>query len=304
MKKFIKTSRILLVTGICSAWMFGQTNIVKAQEATASEPVKTAPKPVKNTFEDNMIMDNQTVVQAKKKTLEFMIQHRFGIVNNGYEDFYGLYAPANIRIGVNYAPLNWLMVAAGFCKTNKVWDGALKMSLVRQTPGFSPVSVSYYGNVAVDTRDDDDATFVNDADRISYFNQIMIARKINSQLSLQAAFSAAHFNNVEGYLDASKKVHPKTYNDHYSITCIGRYKISNQTSIIASYDQPLTQHPMNNPHPNLGLGFEVSTGSHTFQIFAQNYQGIVNQYSNVYNMNSFSDGQFLIGFNISRRWSY
>lgn len=288
----------------CVWVIIGMISLTYTALAQTEAQATALPKPVKNIFEDNLIMDNPTVLQARKKTLEFLIQHRFGIVNKGYEDFYGIYAPSNIRLGVNYSPLDRVMFGVGFSKFNKVWDVLAKVSLLKQTPGSMPLSVSYYGNIAIDTRDDDDAVFVNDGDRLSYFNQLIVARKVNAKLSLQAAFSAVHFNNVEGYLDANKKVQPKLYNDHYSMTCIGRYKISNQSSIIASYDQPITQHPMNNPHPNVGLGFEVSTGSHTFQIFAQNYQGIINQYSNMYNMNSFSDGQFLIGFNISRRWNY
>ena len=84
----------------------------------------------------------------------------------------------------------------------------------------------------------------------------------------------------------------------------GRYKISERTAIIANYDQPLSEHLTNNPHPNLSFGIELSTSSHAFQIFAGNYYGIVPQSNNVYNQNDYRDGQFLIGFNITRLWNF
>ena len=54
-----------------------------AQEA---EMVAEERKPVKNMFESIWIIDNQTVMVPFKNTLEFDIQHRFGLVENGYED--------------------------------------------------------------------------------------------------------------------------------------------------------------------------------------------------------------------------
>jgi hypothetical protein len=61
---------------------------------------------------------------------------------------------------------------------------------------------------------------------------------------------------------------------------------------------------MNNPHPNICFGFETTTSSHAFQVFAGNYYGIVPQSNNVFNKNDFRDGQFVIGFNITRLWNF
>jgi hypothetical protein len=70
--------------------------MARAQDSTGTVVKKQV---VKNTFESNLIIESQTVMVPVKGTLEFDIQHRFGIVNNGYSDFYGLFAPANIRMG-------------------------------------------------------------------------------------------------------------------------------------------------------------------------------------------------------------
>src|SRR6478735_3097112 len=91
----------------------GSINIM-AQE-TATDSTKPAPvakkKAVKNTFEGNWIQDNQSVMVPIKGTFEMDIQHRFGIVNNGYSDFWGFFAPSNIRLGAGYAPVKNLYVS-------------------------------------------------------------------------------------------------------------------------------------------------------------------------------------------------
>src|SRR5687767_2316643 len=73
---------------------------------TTDEIVKPKIKPVKNTFGSIWIIDNQTVMVPVKKTFEMDIMHRFGTVGNGYEDFWGMFAPSNIRLGVSYAPID------------------------------------------------------------------------------------------------------------------------------------------------------------------------------------------------------
>ena len=77
---------------------------------------------VGNTFESVWMIDNQTVLVPLRRTFEFDIQHRFGTVVNGYSDFWGIYAPSNIRIGFGYTPISNLMVGFGFTKDRLLWD--------------------------------------------------------------------------------------------------------------------------------------------------------------------------------------
>jgi hypothetical protein len=168
-----------------------------------------------------------------------------------------------------------------------------------------PVSVTLFGNAVMDTRAKNSSLpIVNVQDRFSYFSQLIIARKINEKISLQVAPSFSYFNNVEAYYDAQHVIQPKTNNGHISISVAGRYKLTDGMSLIANYDQPLTQHPMNNPNPNIALGLDMKTSGHDFQIFLGNYGYILPQNNNVFNHNDFSKSQFLIGFNISRLWNF
>ena len=241
-----------------------------AQEA---EMVAEERKPVKNMFESIWIIDNQTVMVPFKNTLEFDIQHRFGLVENGYEDFWGLYAPSNIRLGFSYVPINNLMVGFGLTKQNLTWDFNAKYALLKQmTGGGSPVSITYFGNAAMDTRNE--SQFPNpdafkSTDRWSFFNQIIIGRKISDKFSVQVSGSISHFNAVYPAKDPETGAIQELDNDHFAIAIAGRYKISTATSLMINYDQPLTTHASadfnsdeTEPKPNLSFGVEFTTSAH------------------------------------------
>src|SRR5688572_30961218 len=121
--------------------------------AQDADTVVVKSKPVKNTFESIFIIDNQTVMVPYKNRFEFDIQHRFGLVENGYQDFWGLFAPSNIRLVFGYVPIDRLMVGFGLTKQNLTWDFNAKYAILKQmTSDGSPVSITYYGNAAMDTR--------------------------------------------------------------------------------------------------------------------------------------------------------
>lgn len=289
------------------ALIFIGTGEGRAQDSTAAAPpVAKKRSYVKNTFEGNFLIDNQTVMVPIKGTLEFDIQHRFGTVNNGISDLYGIFSGATMRLGMSYVPIKNLQVGFGACNDRMQVDLNLKYALLRQTKdGVIPVSVTYFGNVVMDTRKKDATTlFVSTSDRLSFFNQLIVARKICEKLSVQAGLSLSHFNNVPAYTDANGKQQHAMKNDHLAFSAGGRYKITPKTAIIVNYDQPITQHPMDNPHPNMSFGLEMATSGHTFQVFAGNYSYLLPQHNNVFNQNDFTKGQFLIGFNITRLWNF
>jgi hypothetical protein len=271
-----------------------------AQEEVQTIAIHSRPlQRIGNTFESIWLIDNQTVIVPLKKTLEFDILHRFGTIENGYSDFIGLYAPSNIRLGFNYVPVNNLQLGFGFTKDRLLWDFNAKYAFLKDYgPNPAPISLTYFVNMAADTRTRDN--FVNTTDRFSYFHQLMVAKKLTNNLSVQAAVSLSHFNAVEGYITPDLEIEGKMKNDHIAFSLLGRYKISDAFAFIANYDQPITKHPTNNPNPNISFGVEIATPLHAFQVFLGNYKWLVPQYSNVFNDNNYADGAFLIGFNITR----
>jgi hypothetical protein len=282
-------------------------NELMAQDSTqATAPVVKKKSYVKNTFDGNFIIDNQTVMVPIKGTFEFDIQHRFGTVEHGWKDLAGLFASANMLLGFSYVPIKDLQVGFGATNDRMQVDGNLKYALLKQTKSNKmPVSVTLFANSVMDTRAKNSSLpIINLQDRMSFFSQLIIARKINESISLQVGPSLSYFNNVEAYYDDNKVIQPKTNNAHLAISAAGKFKLTEGLSLIANYDQPITQHPMNNPNPNISLGLDMKTSGHDFQIFVGNYGYILPQNNNVYNHNDFSKSQFLIGFNISRLWNF
>ncbi|MGV3529210.1 MAG: DUF5777 family beta-barrel protein [Flavisolibacter sp.] len=321
-----RTLMVLLLTAF--GWnSFAQ--VTDEPEAEAEKPAK--PKPVKNTFESIWIIDNQTVMVPVKKTFEMDIMHRFGTVGKGYENFWGLFAPSNIRLGFNYAPIDKLNIGLGITKDNMLWDVSGKYAIIQQTKGIYPVSVTYYGDVCYDTRKDPDNSLFrteklkeeNDflaktlgmsPDRFRFFHQLIIARKINPKLSLQVAPSLTHQNAVNGYyklVDSAKVIAGEMKNEHFAVAFAGRYKLTEVTSLMVNVDQPVTKHVTNNPSPNISFGLSFNTSNHAFQIFLGNYSYLSPQRNNLENKNYYKNEngnislrQFLIGFNITRLWNY
>ena len=327
MKKNYLSINISLFRAACLCLFLSASVIALAQDSTraeSSEPTPTAKKvkPAKNTFESIWIIDNQTVMVPIKKSFEMDIMHRFGTLKKGYEDFFGFFAPSNIRLGFSYVPINNLLVGASITKANMTWEGFAKYSIIKQTKGKYPVSVSYYSNISLDTRKKQ--YFIYWSDRLMFFNQVMIARKITNKLSVQVAPSVTHQNVVNGYYQTSGSLADSTYksvvkgemkHDHFALTISARYKIKQGMSVLLGYDQPLTKHATNNPNPNLSIGIEFTTSSHAFQLFFTNYYYMTPQRNNLYNKNNpidikglndvtFHHDNFLIGFNITRLWNY
>jgi len=278
-----------------------------AQEDSVT--VDSGMKPVRSTFESTWIIDNQTTLVPVKGTFEFMMNHRFGTIYNGISDIYGIYGSgANIRLGFNYtlwdnvgfgALKGRVAVGFGSTKNGMIQDFNLKYAFLEQTRnGRIPVSVTYFTDMGISTADKkEELPNGNSPDRLSFFHQIIIARKFSDNLSVQVAPSVSHFNVVE----------PSMQNDHFAVAVAGRYKISESTSFLANYDQPITQHEDNNPQFNVSAGIEMATSSHQFQIFVSNYPYIVPQYNNMYNqpnaVNEWYQDLF-IGFNITRLWNF
>lgn len=304
MKKYLNNQPLLQS---CRYWALVLLIVISsgslmAQDTTEVPAVKKV-KAVKNTFGSVWLIDNQTVMVPIKGTLEMDIQHRFGTVNKGKKDVFGLFAPSNIRLGISYSPINKLFIGAGLTKDKMQVDLSAKYALLQQNTNSSvPVSVSYFGNMVIDAREK--SNFRYGVHRFSYFNQLIIARKITEKFSAQVAPSFSWFNNVEAYVDKDGLIQKKMKNGHLAISVLGRYKLTEKSSIIAGYDQPLTQHTVNNPHPNICFGFETTTSAHAFQVFMGNYYSIVPQSNNVFNQNDYKEGMFVIGFNITRLWNF
>ena len=272
---------------------------IRAQDV---DPQPTKPRPIRSTFDSPWIIDNQSVDVSHKHTLTWDIQHRFGIWKNGYEDYFGLAAPSNIRLGFAYVPIENLQIGFGITKERKFWDFSAKYVIVKQKrSNGSPISLAYFGSGGYDSRDFDD--FQETSDRFSYFNQIILARKFSDRISWQISPGFSYFNFPEKLYSIEGELLGTTENKHFSISTMGRVKVSDVVGIMLGIDIPLTEHDFIEPENNISMGFEFVTSSHVFQLFVGNYQSLIPQYNSLLNQNKFGDGEILIGFNIVRFWN-
>ena len=281
--------------------------IVKAQDSTAAVvPVVKKKSYTKNTFSSPYLIDEQTVMVPVKGTFEFYIMHRFGTVNEGISNFFGVFEQANMRFAFTYVPIKDLQIGFGFGNFNMEIDGNVKYAILKETKDNSmPVSVTYYGLMAINTTKASTSNYIVTAsDRYSYFNQILIARKITDKFSVQAGIAITHFNNVLGFVDSSGKTQSQMQNNNWTFCLGGKYQITPGMAFIVNYDQPLTQNLTSNPQPNISFGLEMSTSGHDFQIYAGNYGYDLPTDNTFFNQNNFRKGQFVIGFNISRLWNF
>jgi hypothetical protein len=269
--------------------------------AFSQEEAQKGSAPVTQTFGTSVLIDNQTIATPYKGSLELQIQHRFSLIED-ISNLYGIYGSANTRIGLNWGITDRLMIGAGTTKDYKLQDLQWKYLILRQTEDNSmPISLSYYGNMVIDARSEDafgPADTYKFIHRMSYFTQLIFARKINEKISLQVAPSLAYMNSVPRTSDTTGYK-----NMNIGLSAGLRANLFGAHSLILEYDQLFTKQELDvQPKPNLALGWEIGTGTHTFQVFVANYNKITNQYNLVYNTNDFTKWEYLFGFNITVRF--
>lgn len=270
-------------------------------------------EPIYPPFETQTLIDNQTTVNPYKGSLNLEIQHRFSQIKE-IADLFGIYGSANTRLGVNYGITDKIMLGFGTTRSYMLQELEWKYSILTQTTsGRIPVSLSYYGNVVLDARDSKYFEAVKDLNdenevaeykfiyRLSYLHQLIVSRKLGEKIGLQMTPTFVYYNAVpEGYR-----------NENLSLNFGGRFQVLGFHSIIFEYDQPLLQ-PQDilddagdvvtegkQIYPNMALGVEIGTSTHSFRVFASNYNAIVKNRSVAFNDRNPMDGDFQFGFNIT-----
>jgi hypothetical protein len=247
------------------------------------------------TFKSTRIMNGHSIERMAPGQLDFRISHRFGRINSGAYEFWGL-DQANIRLGLEYGITKWLMVGVGRGTYEKTFDGFAKFSVLRQSAGAKemPVSLSVFTSAAIRSLKWPDENRENYfSSRLSYVGQVLIARKFSQSLSFQLTPSYVHRNLVSTELDD---------NDLWSIGAGGRVKLTKRISFNAEYYYLLnpTDYFSQAVYNPLSLGFDVETGGHVFQIIVTNSVAMIEKGFIGETTGQWSNGDIHLGFNISR----
>jgi len=247
------------------------------------------------TFKSTRIMNGHSIERMPSGQLDVRISHRFGTLNSGGYNFFGL-DQSNIHLGLEYGITNWLMIGVGRSEFEKTFDGFAKFSILRQSTGAKemPVSVSVLTSVALKTLKFPDQTRTNYyTSRLAYVGQVLVARKINEIFSVQLTPSYVHRNLVATELDP---------NDIWALGAGARLKVTKRISLNGEYyaiANPKTYLSQQIYNP-LSVGFDIETGGHVFQLFFTNSLGMTEKQFIGGTTGQWKKGDIHFGFNISR----
>lgn len=273
-----------LIPGIC----LSQEDLLK--ELQQSE-VK-GKEYISSTFKGSRLINGQTIETRHKGELEFIFAHRFGPMNGGLYELYGL-DQAYVRIGLEYGLTDALGVGIGRNSVDKTVDGFLRYKALRQSQAGMPISLTAFGIMAVKTspKDADAGYDITFEDRTSYTAQLLIARKFTPALSLQLMPSYVHKNTVDQSIED---------NDQIALGVGGRVKVSRSVAITSEYYYRFNVHD-NSPYYNsIGFGVDIETGGHVFQIVITNSRGLTERAFITETTGEFFDGDIHLGFNVTR----
>ncbi|WP_240935449.1 DUF5777 family beta-barrel protein [Hymenobacter sp. HDW8] len=259
-------------------------------------PTAQTPGYVDATFKSTRLINGHTVQTPGQGTMIFLISHRFGTLNSGAYNFFGL-DQATTRLGLEYGITDLLTVGIGRSSLEKAFDGFIKYKAIRQRTGAggSPVSVTMFGSTAVNTLrysgDAFDRTFTR---RSTYTAQALVARKFSPSLSLQFMPTMVHNNLVATEQDP---------NDVYALGFAGRQKLTKRTSLNAEYYYLLPDSKPTGVRNALALGVDLETGGHVFQLHVTNAQGLIEKSFVQQTRGNFFDGDIYFGFIVNRNFT-
>ena len=245
------------------------------------------------TFKTTRIINMHSVENAAAGVMDFRISHRFGFINTGAYDLFGL-DQALMRIGLEYGITDRLMVGMGRSNVNKAYDSFLKYKILRQGSGKRniPISVSYFASAVCNTIKWADPNRDNYfSSRMQYTHQLLIARKFNNDLSLQLTPTLIHKNLVPTLQDK---------NDILAMGFGGRYKLTQRFSVNGEYIYVLPNQITSTFYNSLSLGVDIETGGHVFQLHLTNSTSMLEPGFITESVGQWKKGGIHFGFNVSR----
>ena len=246
------------------------------------------------TFKGTRLINGHSIETRDKGVLDVIISHRFGRVNSGAYQLFGL-DESNVRLGVDYGITDQLNAGVGRNSFEKTYDGFLKYKILRQRQGSSgntPVSLAAFSSVALKTlHTGDPAGEPPLKSRLTFSYQFIIARKFSPAFSLQVVPTLVHRNSV------TEEQGP---NDIYALGGGGRIKLTKRVSLNAEYYYQFNNNGNGTLQNSVAIGFDIETGGHVFQLHFTNSRAMIEKGFITETTGNFLDGDIHFGFNISR----
>ncbi len=244
-------------------------------------------------FKTTRIINGHSIENVAGGVLDFRISHRFGTLEQGFYDLFGLDV-ATMRLGFEYGIDDRMMVGLGRSTYEKSYDGFVKYKILRQQKGKKniPLTLSYFGSTSINT-----LKWANPArenyfsSRLNYVHQVLIGRKFSSATSLQFTPSLVHRNLIP---DNTVK------HDVFALGIGGRQKLNKRVSVNAEYFYVFPNQISNEFKNSLSIGFDIETGGHVFQLHFTNSTPQIEKGFIAETRGDWLDKGIHFGFNISR----
>jgi hypothetical protein len=287
--------KLLFRTGLLLFMAFAYTNSKAQDEDLLKLLGNEKPKKeiVKNAFKSPRVINGHSMEFLRPGTMDLRILHRFGQLDMGYKNFFGL-DQASMRLGFDFGILKNLMVGVGRSTYRKELDGFIKYAPFLQSTGKGafPVTIALVSGITMDGMpwaDPERKNFFTS--RLAYYFQAIIGRKISEGISLQVVPTMVHRNLIQLAADS---------NNIFSVGVGGRLRLSRRISFTCDYFyvlNPLTDNTYQNP---LSVGFDIETGGHVFQLHFSNATGMNERAFITETTGKWGKGEVRFGFNLSR----
>ncbi len=283
-----KRSWLILFLVISASRIFGQEDLLKMVEGDTAKK-----EYVTQAFKSSRVINGHSIEMIAKGNMDFRILHRFGLVNTGLKNMFGM-DQANMRMGFDYGITSNLTIGIGRSNVNKELDGFIKFRPIRQSKGerSSPFSVVLIAGTSLSTLpwiDPDRKNYFSS--RMAYFGQVLVGRRFSDRFSFQIAPTMVHRNLVPLATDD---------NDAFALGFGARFKLSRRISFVADYHQILSGIDKDIYSNPLALGFDIETGGHVFQLHFSNSQGMNEKAFITNSTDKWGNGDIRFGFNLSR----
>lgn len=258
------------------------------------------------TFKDTRVINSHSTETLKAGKMDVRIGHRFGDLSGdagGWPTFYGLENASDIMIGLEYGLTNNTMIGlnrtkgSGPLKQNI--NGIFKVKFINQEEaGNQPLSIAYYGLASYSTMQKSQTEgvlnfFAKPEHRLSYHMELILARKFSKRFSFQVA-GGWTYRNIVASLDDNTVV---------SLSGAARVQVTKVLGILLEGRVPFSElrKPSNGFYAPLGFALEWETGGgHVFQLNFTNATGMAETDYIPYTTSDWMDGEFRMGFTISR----
>lgn len=259
---------------------------------------------VHNTFAGTRVINNHSNEMLPKRTLEFIVAHKFGDIagsQGGLENFFGFDNLADVRIAFEYGIIDDLDIGLGRCKgigaRSQLLDGFAKYSILQQKTSKMPISLTFVSSLSLNyAKASTDSTSVTSypgfLNRLIFTNQLLVTRKFSDRFSMQLNFGYNHRN----YVDFDDQ------NGLFFAGASGRFRMTKFLALLAEYNYAFRKSNNTMYQNPLSFGVEIQTGGHVFALHFSNARALNENLFIPYTTSNWLDGQFRFGFSISRRF--